>query len=65
MGFVIISGKDVKMPESCYECDALGYSDIVGVDCDPTYSDKERVEKCPLISSAQLGELILDLITSH
>ncbi len=65
MGFVIINGKDIKMPESCYECDALGYSDIVGVDCDPTYSDKDRPKYCPLISSEQLGELILDLVLSR
>ena len=33
----------VKMPKDCHECDALGISDVVGVECDRTTTS------CPLI----------------
>ena len=44
---------DVKMPQSCHECDACGISDIVGLKCpcdrDGTlYSFDRRPEECPL-----------------
>lgn len=39
--------KGVKMPMNCHECDALGYSDIVGIDCSE-YRFDCRASCCPL-----------------
>lgn len=37
------------MPMNCHECDALGYSDIVGIDCSE-YKFECRASCCPLVN---------------
>ena len=44
---------NVKMPENCHECDALGISDVVGLKCPceakkGLYAYYKRPEECPL-----------------
>ena len=41
---------NVKMPENCHECGALGINDIVGLECDE-YSFTDRPDGCPLINA--------------
>lgn len=36
------------MPENCHECDAIGISDIVGLEC-KAYSFIDRPKDCPLV----------------
>lgn len=52
---VIITG--AKMPKNCHECGALGYSDIVGVNC-PSYCFEKRPEACQLKTVEGLIEKI-------
>ena len=52
---------NIKMPENCHECDALGISDVVGLNC-PCESKKEsyayayghRPPNCPLMEVCTL-----------
>jgi len=44
---------DVSMPNNCRECDAIGLSDVVGLECPCTankelYSYDARPKECPL-----------------
>ncbi len=43
---ILIDG--VKMPGNCHECDSLGFSDIVGLEC-PEYDFNKRPKGCPLV----------------
>ena len=40
--------KNVVMPHNCHECDAIGISDIVGLEC-KAYSFIDRPKDCPLV----------------
>ena len=38
-----------KLPVDCYECDKMGFSNLISHDCNSDYSLSERPKDCPLV----------------
>ncbi len=56
--------KGIEIPKNCYECDAIGISDIVGLNCNGIdYEDRfvNRPPDCPVRSISQNWEKILNM----